>query len=244
MKQNIISISNTDRISGNASNFICNILPHHNVEKIAIESIMIPFTWYNIDNNNNSFTFNDGLDRVITLTNGVYSASTLVNELQSRLNASPSAIVFTVTFNNISKKLLISGTATFTLDFSDVNKRTHSIMGFNRQIYSTATSHTSTNVININDNNAYINIYSRALTKYSDYTKTSSKRHCFLRIPNPDQVWGSYIIFENIKDQVIEFNSASTLSNIDFVFEDNNNNEIYFNGISDILINIKTFSKI
>ena len=205
---------------------------------------MIPFTWYNIDGNNNSFIFNDGTNRTISLTNGVYSQSSLVSELQNKLNNSASTITFNVTFNNISKKLIITGSSTFLLDFTNINQTTHKILGFDRTTYATSTSHTSVNVININENNSYVNVYSKALTKFAHYTKTSNKIDCFIRVPNAYNTWGSYILYENIKDQSIEFNPGSTLSYIDFTFEDNNNKELNFNGVSDILINLKTYSKI
>lgn len=80
----------------------------------------------------NELVFNDGTDKVATLTIGVYiSGALMATELQTKLNAVSSG--FTVTYSNTTNKFTISKATTFVLKWSQ-STGVANLFGFNNLI--------------------------------------------------------------------------------------------------------------
>jgi hypothetical protein len=244
--QTQLSIKSNERTSGDINNFVVKINPTAHIEKIALESISIPFTWYNIDSNNNSIRFNDGTQRDVTIPVGVYSSSTIITAIKTAMDGAPSTLVFTVTYNNITKKITIAetgGPTNFDLQFN-INNSLGPLLGYGLNNFTGAATYTANNVFDVNQNNHSISIYSRELTRYNSRTITSNHKMPMLRIPNNISLWGGIIEFENIKDYVWDYDPGKTLQEIDIRITDNNDNDIDFNGIDEIMLNFKIYTQI
>ena len=127
--------------------------------EIEIKDVAIPFSFYNINSTNNTFIFNDGVNRLITLNVGQYDYSTLISELQNKMNASASLLTFTWTYNIQTRKYTInetSGPTNFILNFT--NSMISVVLGFNKIQYTASSSYVSPNVANFRPWN-YIGIH-------------------------------------------------------------------------------------
>ena len=101
--------------------------PLNNIAALKILEVQIPFTWYTINNNNNTFKLNDGAGTtVVTLPIGNYDSSSLATALGTALTtASAGSHTFTVTYASLTQKFTIvsnqtSGSFTFTMAPSDM----------------------------------------------------------------------------------------------------------------------------
>jgi hypothetical protein len=103
----------------------------------------IPQTIYNIDAQNNSFVFNDGVERQVTLPNGFYTASTVTTALQSVMNA-VSSQTFTVTLDDTTQKITLDSTGSFSVSMNSVE----SPLGFTSDT-TLNTSHTGDTILNL-----------------------------------------------------------------------------------------------
>src|SRR5215216_1841613 len=119
-----LTISSMSRSFGSSSNFKINFSPPldiFNKKILKLLSYTIFGSQYNINNSCNQLILNDGSnDKLITLTNGYYSASDLASELQNELNNN-SSLIFTVSYNVITKKLTFQASGSFILKFNIKN---------------------------------------------------------------------------------------------------------------------------
>src|SRR5437867_12099313 len=102
-----LTISSMNRSSGNSSNFKINFTPSLDIfGKKILKLLSYTFfgSQYNVNNSCNQLLFNDGQDRLITLTNGYYSASDICSEIQNEMN-NISTLIFTLSYNVITKKI-------------------------------------------------------------------------------------------------------------------------------------------
>ena len=244
--QTPLSITSKARTSGTPSNFIVDINPTRKIEKISLESIQIPFTWYPIDATNNAIRFNDGTQRDVTIPVGVYSSSNIITAIQTAMNNSPSALTFTVSFDDVNKKITIAetgGPTIFLLQFNIPNSLGQ-ILGYGLNNFSGSASYTATNLLNINRNNFYVNLFSKELTRRTGETITADHINPMLRIPNVTTLWGGTIDMENLKSIVWDYDPSKTLVKIDIKLTGPYGDTLEFNGIDEIVINLRLFSRV
>lgn len=239
--QNIICISNKDRVSGTLSKFVVEIIPTTHIHKIVVEKVVIPFSYYPINIYNNQFVINDGVDRIVSIKEGVYTSSTLITEIQNKLNALASTIVFTVSQDSINKKMTVAGSATFFLKCNLTNSLGPT-MGFGTSDYLSNTTHTASGIIDLTINNRYIDVYSSALSKYDRNMTTGDHKNPLMRISNSLFSFGNNIEDELIKNTVYNYNPTATMRNIDISLYDSTDNLIDFNGVDNFLLYLKIFS--
>jgi len=139
-------INSTDRISGNSSNFKIH-LSHalHKVSKIKLLSVSLPNTIYNITTANNRLDFTDGITYTITIPPGAYTVNSLIGSHQTLLNATPSALNFTVSYSATTLKVTISANGSFQLLFGTGSNASFSCskeLGFESIDTINANSHT------------------------------------------------------------------------------------------------------
>jgi len=101
--------------------------------KIAYMKILeasIPFTYYVINTDNNTFTLSDGTyTGPVVIAPGTYSPTDMITELTAKLNA-VSGLVYTVTANASNRTFTISTTGPFTLTFVDTVDSLAFVLGF------------------------------------------------------------------------------------------------------------------
>jgi hypothetical protein len=244
--QTPLSITSKARTSGTSSNFVVRINQTSKIEKISLESLQIPFTWYPINATNNAIRFNDGTQRDVTIPIGVYSSSNITTAIQKAMNDSPSALTFTVSYDDVSKKIIIAetgGPTVFLLQFNIPNSLGN-IIGYGLNNFSVLDSYIAENLLNINRNNFYVNLFSKELTRFAGDTITADHINPMLRIPNVTTLWGGTIDMENLKSIVWDFNPSKTLVEIDIRLTDPFGDDLEFNGIDEVVCNFKLYSRI
>lgn len=203
------------------------------ITEIMIERVEIPFSFYIINSSNNVLTFNNGVDS-ITITPGNYTATTLQNEMVTKLLVAFAGQSPTVTFSSSTYKLTIGKTAAFKVDaVADVPASTASyILGFHVSS-ATATSITADSALNISGPN-YIIITSAYLTKpiqhkmlYSD----SSYQNNFWAVPLSASPGDTILETPNLP---IRLNAKTVIKStdiIDFKLYDDSGNFLNLNGL-------------
>lgn len=243
--QNEIIISSRDREFGTIDNFSVRMNNIAHIEKLSIRKIVIPLTWYPINQYNNRLDFNDGVLRNITIPEGVYSAVTLAAEIQSQMNASPSALTFTVLFNNVTNKITInetSGPTNFALNLN-IDNSIHEIIGFAKTDQTGAATYTGPQTVDINQNNHVVNVFSNALNRFDSRVHSSDKLGQSIRESNTQTSWGQYIDLESFQSVVLNYDPNSGMVMVDMRLTDTNNNPITFTS-GDVLIYLLAYTKI
>jgi hypothetical protein len=117
------NLNSSTTVSGNSgSGNIANIYD----ERRATYASM--YSYFNVESDNKKIYINDGSDYTITLTEGLYTGTTLATELQTQLNASSSN--WTVSYSTTTKKFTISNTGSVTLRFTQTTDQAWSMLGF------------------------------------------------------------------------------------------------------------------
>lgn len=119
------------------------------VRSIDLLSANIPLTMYNVNANNNIIYFDDGTPLTATIPVGNYDVFDLVSTIEAQLNASPSALIFVVTYSLITMKLTITGSAPFSFTFSNLLNSMAPVLGFNNVDYPINAIQIATNVVNL-----------------------------------------------------------------------------------------------
>ena len=119
--------NNTNVVAGsNNSKYIYNFVgggfQFNKGDKICVQSIQIPYSWFNISssNNNNSFGYQlNGVTYTINLQNGFYQTSDLNNILQASLVANGHYLV-DVYGNNVYYCQLSTNTTLYAIQFDSI----------------------------------------------------------------------------------------------------------------------------
>lgn len=101
--RNFIHIDSKDRSYGSASNFTITVndLLINNRKLIAVDSVIIPNSFYAINSNNNTFQINGS---TVTLALGNYSIASFITELQTKIIAAIGGTCV-ITYSGITGKL-------------------------------------------------------------------------------------------------------------------------------------------
>lgn len=154
----LLTIRSKDRNSQSSSSANCKIDLSDYVEvnnKVKLLNFSAVNTVYNFDDTNNTLPFYENATaKEATITNGFYSASTLVTHLKSILDTASAAFAtYTVTYSSTTKKITIASTQNFGLQFSSGTNASTSCwreLGFNEADTATNVStHTGDNCIQL-----------------------------------------------------------------------------------------------
>jgi len=242
--QNEIVISSKDRISGTKNNFTVSVTNISKIEKISIRKIIIPLTWYQINQYNNKIEINDGAQRIVTIPEGVYSVTSLGIAIQLAINNVGSPLTFTVVFNDTTKKYTIAATTpvNFNLNLNIANS-IYNIIGFPNINQTGQFSYVGTGTPNLNHNNDVINIYSNAINRFDRRVHSTDFKGQTLREYNSHTIWGGNIDIESFQSIVLDYNPNSGLVNIDIRITDTDDNPIEFTS-KDVLIYLLCYTRI
>jgi hypothetical protein len=88
------------------------------LDNIGLLSVIMPNTFYNINDFNNTFSVTEGSNTVsVVVCNGVYNIASLLSTLATALGNNLTLTgTFTCTLDNITKKVVISSTVAFLIN--------------------------------------------------------------------------------------------------------------------------------
>ena len=227
MSNQIIHIDSSDRSSGNHNDF--KVIIHDNQlgnnKDVSIHSLIIPFSYYAINDNNNDFLAGPTGGDTITLTNGNYTSNELATELKTQLDA---VLTPTYTVSHDSK----TGKFTFSSgDSSDfviiTDTKNYKYLGFNASSTNNSASGSlvSTNVIDV-AGTRYIDIRSNLHTHSSN--SSNNNRDLLARIyPNSDPF--ASIFYDHSSFEGVYFD-GNYLRQLELALYDDNNDLLDLNG--------------
>jgi hypothetical protein len=139
-------IKSVDRTaaSTSSSNFQVE-LPYPIEGEWNVQCIQMPYTLYSVVAGLNDTVYTS-LGNA-TLTAGSYSTSTFTSMLQTRLQVADAN--FTATYNTDTKKMTITNTGAFTLNFATTTASAAKLCGFTNSNTGSATSQTGTLVVDL-----------------------------------------------------------------------------------------------
>lgn len=148
MQRQRILIKSSDRTSASSSSSDFRIeLPKPIQGDYIVRYIQCPNALYNVVAGSNDTVYNSIANA--TLTPGYYSTSTFATMLQARLRAAEGNNNFQATVDPDTKKVTITNTGAFTLNFATTTASAAKLLGFTNANTASATSQTGTNTINL-----------------------------------------------------------------------------------------------
>lgn len=251
MSSVLLIIDSKDRSSGSVTdfNYTFNRIQILKPRQFRINKINIPYTFYAIEQQNFTITYN-AVPYVINIPAGNYSAPSLAQVVQTLCNASIPAPGITITYDINTNKMQFTATLgnTFAFDFSAYSgARANYNLGIGlgmvlvddvSQVVAPATQFQSIYQCNLS---ATKNIYlkSQQLRLYNVSFFQAIPDNVIQSVPITVNSFG-YIVWENFYP-VIFNNDEQTISNIDFQLVDDYNNIINLNQYSfSIEIQIQT----
>jgi hypothetical protein len=231
-----ISIGSEDRTSGSVSNFVIKLgNPIEHINAIKIEQVIVPITWYTVMSGiNDKIYVDDGTLYTATLTEGVYTPSTLATEMQTKINAAYTPDNnFTVTLSALTYKYTVTHSATnFELAFgTNTTASARKLMGFNEADTGLGLTHTADNIYDLGHNET-IFVVSSDLGNQLGQVGQKKTKVIFPLIA--DGNFGSYVSFvSGNQDWVINYSPSRSFHEIDFklVFSDGVT-EVPLNGVN------------
>jgi hypothetical protein len=205
----------------------CIEIPAQHQILLSVQSAVIPYTFYNIDNTNNILVYNtDSISthNYIHLAVGNYNAIQLASYLGTVL---PN---FTITYNIITNKFLFTNSLENFI-FYPIVSTAFSILGFN----STTGTLYSTSILKSLKSSQCINLLSKQCVCISSNLQTGNINHSNLSEGN---VLCSIPVQSNPYSLITYFNQnnfktnlyTNTISNINIKITDQNNNLLDLNG--------------
>lgn len=126
-----------------------NIQKLVNPHCIELSFAQIPCTFYNINSTNNKFNIDDTIYQVPV---GSYGLNDLLQAMADAVSG-----FLTVQYNDVTNKITLSASTTFTIDFTVANS-IYSKIGFLHKPYSGSNSYTATHGPKLYDSAIFINV--------------------------------------------------------------------------------------
>jgi len=186
---------------------------------VSVENFCCPYTFYNINSNNNTLTYlENNTAYTITITSGNYNVNNLIIELMSKMTR------FTITYNSITNKLtFINSLYDFT--FSSLSSCL-SLLGFSSILSSNSKTLTSDKVVNLCPYRCIC--ISTNLKTFSVNKKYSNNTTLLASIPI-NSAPNSIILYEN-KNNFKSNTFTNNISNIRIKLTDHDFNVLDLNG--------------
>jgi len=191
-----------------------------NEKAYHVESVIMPFTWYNIRApfNNFKYTVNNVVYNA-NLKEGTYNLNQLLTELKTKTDAlvAQSGITYTFSSDGITNKVTIAKSGNASLIFDDTT--IYRELGFIKQTYASSTTDTGSYLPNLTGG-AVIYILSNALTRHNSriHNTDSILMNIIARIA-VDVSFGSIIsnigLINNIRSSDVQLNESVDLRVVD-----------------------------
>ena len=185
----------------------------------SIQHLVIPYSFYNIDSNNNFLNYIvGGTTYNIYIETGNYNPYQLINVLQNIMQG------FTITYDSIKNKFTFSNNY---YEFGFLNSSTClRLIGFENSIFSVNKTLTSINSINLQSHHC-VCVQSNLLTgSINSANKYESNIICSVPVDKPPFSMITYVNHNNLKYNL--FNNV--ISTMRLKLTDQNNNLIDLNG--------------
>lgn len=209
-----------------------------------IEDIRIPISFYNINSNYNTFTFNDnGVDYTVIIPPGNYTIDDLRNELQTQMNATASLTTYSIVYAEIQQKITITsdgagGITTITASNGGSINTLYKLIGFDiGQTIPDGGSATGNNVAytntaktlkiildNVLSNNAYSNI------RHSNNEILTVKDRIAVNVPITE-IRNEFQFIENHDGAMIKMSNISSINELRVRLVDTLGNTVEMNGV-------------
>lgn len=196
-------------------------LPHNvNCNKIELIAANIPNTSYAITSSNNTLTVEvtGPSAATITITPGTYTSLSFISELQTKLNASGLGLTFTVSISAITFLMTISATGSFII-YNNSISTIASLLGYPSTTGS-ATSHTATNVIKLNNTENYFVRFNEVPALNQDFIIPNDVNYGAIKYFKKG---GDYPLYQNLSN-------VTPVSKLTFNILDDNGNYVDFHG--------------
>lgn len=149
-------ISSKARRYGTKSNFICDVVFPKHFKSLRLLEVRVPLTMYVFDSNNNVLQFIEAstpsVIRTATITEGNYTTSGLITEIQNQMNAAGTQS-YTANYSSNTLKLTISASSAFQLIFNGNHPGDR--LGFPSGVTQSLISHTGSDSINLSPSGDY-----------------------------------------------------------------------------------------
>ena len=247
----IIIIDGKDKTNGSSSDFKYQInrVPIQDVNRFRINKIIIPYTFYTIENQNFTINYN-GIPYVIAMPAGNYIGPSLAATVQGLVNSTVPAPGLTITYNINTNRMDYSTLPgnTYWFEFGAYSgPRSNYNVGFGlglirddiNEILPPGSVFTSPYQVYL--------VATRSLYIKSQKLRLLNTSY-FNRIPAnviqtvPINVNSTNMIIWQNESPIIFYNSDEQVVNLDFQVVDDFNNLINLNGY-DIILEIQMFSK-
>ena len=231
--------------------------PLENIAGIKVLEVQIPFSWYIVNNLNNTFILleTSGGNTTVTIPVGNYTSGTLTTALQTALRAaSANTILYVVSYNSTTQKFsIINGVGTsspFSFIFGnavigDNSTSPVEILGFNRGTITSvfgsgANTLSAPNIANITGPNyLYVNssklgnLTDMYLPKTSDNATNGNSGPEMAKVPIGVQPGGTILWVDPSPTMFFDLENLSSLTEIDFFLTLGNSNQVLkLNGLS------------
>lgn len=209
MSTSFIYLNSSDRVRGTPYDFTINLNPANNLKNqswnCSLDQATFMNSEYPINSKNNTFLFteNGASQKSAIIPEGVYDINTFMDTLKSKME-DVGALVYTITYDDITKKLSISANGNWISGDGSLN----SVIGFS-STDAYAISHTSTTLINLSGT-AYIDIFS-SLSTENHSTSGNPRGSLLARIPI-DVPFGHQIYWEECCQQNINISTPRATS--------------------------------
>jgi len=230
---NIISVNSADLVN---QHFLSQ--EEIKITNIKVAEVSIPITYYIINNKNNKLYFNEnGTDFSITLTNGNYEATSIANEIQTKMNSnSPGSLTYTVAVESISGRLYIHSNSLTNFAMKLANKAdvAFKILGLQAIDSTPSTDYIFPYPFNLSGSQVFYiasRVLGSKLTKghhlNGRYTRNDILETIMVR-ENPY----NNVIWHNYTNRYQSFNATTMLDSFDIYIMDEDFNVLDFNNVN------------
>jgi len=186
---------------------------------VSIENFCMPYSFYNVNLNNNSLTYlENNTAYTITITNGNHNINSIITELMSKMTR------FTITYNSVTNKMTFVNSL-YDFTFSSLSNCL-SLLGFSSNLSSSSKTLTSDKVVNLCPYRC-ICIHTNLKT-FSINKKYSNNTTLLASIPI-NSAPNSIIVYEN-KNNFKSNTFTNNISNIRIKLTDHDFNTLDLNG--------------
>jgi len=226
----LIYIDSRRRDYGSSSAFTLSWNEDIIMDGIGLLSVIMPNTFYNINDFNNTISITEGSNTVsIVLSNGVYNIASLLSTLATALTNNLTLTgTFTCTLDTITQKVVISSTVAFIINMDTLGYGLATSLGFT-STQSSATTQTANNLYDISGTReVYIQVNLPLASHFND-----DLRDIIGGVPVVQGSFGDIITksYES-SEQMIWFSSTQYINSLSISLVDGYGRPMDLNGVN------------
>ena len=224
-------------VSGSLANFNISLNPAITAEEdeymlVSVNSAQIPFSFYNVNDNNNQITGDDGASFTATLTNGNYNITQLLAEIKTKVNSQTGTHDITAaSYDSKTNKVTITTAGNVSFSWKTGTKTVGKLIGFITDSASATTSHTSDAQVNTGGEEAvYIRSSLHSINSYE--SRTGGASDILAKVPNMVSFYGIIHYQPPVNVWKCQLQRGQTLSNFSLSLTDSEHKVLDINGMN------------